>query len=276
MHILFLLITLFYCLPSVAEQILVYAGPGVGPQSLTNTVLTIRELVSDKYEIMTIGPKTILGTDWQQDTALLVIPGGADLPYVAHLHGLGTENIRSYVTNGGKFLGICAGAYFSADTIEFSKGDPVLEVTGSRELKFFPGLVEGPTFTGFDHRDPQNVAGTRAANIYWQLESPFAKNTQFTVYYNGGGHFVDADKYKNVTVLARYDTQAAIVEAKFGKGVAILSGPHFEQDPQLLDSHIEQLKEIKLKLEATNKQRMELTKHLLQRLGVELSSYFRN
>lgn len=273
MRILFcIVITIFCGLSSAAEQILVYAGPGVGPQSLTNTVLTIRDLVSDKYEVMTISPKTLLGNDWQQDTALLVIPGGADLPYVAQLHGVGTENIRNYVANGGKFLGICAGAYFSADAIEFAKGDPVLEVTGTRELKFFPGLVEGPTFAGFDHRDPQNVAGTRAANIYWQLDSPFAKNMQFTVYYNGGGHFVDADKYKNVTVLASYDTQAAIVEAKVGKGVAILSGPHFEQDPHLLDSHIDQLKDIKPKLEATNKQRVDLTKHLLQRLGVELQS----
>lgn len=269
-RLFFISLILFCSALSAAEKILVYAGPGVGPQSLTNTVLTIRELVSDKYEVITISPKTLLGNSWQEDTALLVIPGGADLPYVAQLHGLGAENIRNYVANGGKFLGICAGAYFSADAIEFAKGDPVLEVSGTRELKFFPGLVEGPTYAGFDHRDPQNVAGTRAANIYWQLDSPFLKNTQFTVYYNGGGHFVDADQYKNITVLASYDRQAAIVEAIVGKGLAILSGPHFEQQPQLLDPYVPQLKNIKQQLEATNAQRLELAKHLLQRLGVEL------
>lgn len=252
------------------DKILVYSGPGVGAQSLTNTVQTIRDLVADKYEIMTIGSKTLIGNDWQAGTTLLVIPGGADLPYVDQLHGAGTANIRNYVAGGGKFLGICAGAYFSAAAIEFAKGDPKLEVTGSRELKFFPGLVAGPTFTGFDHRDPQNVAGTRAANIYWQLDSPFMRDTKFTVYYNGGGHFVDAKQFDNITVLARYDTHAAIVEAKVGAGIAILSGPHFEQDPHLLDTHIAHLSDIKQKLLNTNEQRLALTKHLLQRLDLEL------
>lgn len=205
------------------------------------------------------------------------MPGGGDRPYLAKLKGQGNDNIKRFVNSGGRYLGICAGAYYSGDRLEFAKGDKDLEVTGERELKFFPGLISGPTYEGFDHRDPKVHAGARAAKLFWQLPKPFAVNQQFTVLYNGGGNFVDAENYPNVTVLARYKPEkageiiqpAAIVECIVGKGKAILSSPHFEWLPATLDTESTHLNAIKPELEANEGQRLVLAKHLLERLNIK-------
>lgn len=258
------------------QDILIYSGPGAGPLSLTNTVATITQAVGTKYNIKTVGPEIIIDKQWLKNTALLIMPGGADRPYLEKLAGQGNANIRDYVASGGKYLGICAGAYYASDRLEFAKGDSELEVTGERKLKFFPGLISGPTYVGYDHRDVTVHAGARAANLSWQLDQPFAKNTQLTVFYNGGGSFIDAEKYDNVLILARYmpeiagDTQqpAAIVECNYGKGKAILSGPHFEWDPAMLNTESAKFREIKPQLIAGNTDRIKLIKHLLARLDI--------
>lgn len=264
---------------SALQDILIYSGPGAGKLSIENTVATIKKLVGDRYNVITVGPEVITKDTWLQNTALLVMPGGADRPYLAKLRGVGNANIRNYVANGGKYLGICAGAYYSADRISFALGDSELEVTGDRELKFFPGLVSGPTYTGYDHRDTTNFAGTRAAKLSWQQQQPFKHKDNVVVFYNGGGSFIDAEKFSNVTILARYtpenndakDSPAAIIECAVGKGTAVLSGPHFEWEPESLDLKSPHLAEIKPTLEANEAQRIELAKYLLDRLEIKHS-----
>lgn len=252
------------------QEILVYAGPGAGPNSLANTVGMLQNFVGDKYVVKTITPEEVIQGDWVSNTALFVMPGGADRPYLEKLRGQGNQHLKNYVQNGGKYLGICAGAYYAADRIEFAKDDPALEVIGDRELKFYPGLVEGPTYKGFDHRDVKNTAGMRAATIHMQ-------NKNLTLFYNGGGHFVDADNFSNVTVLARYgdeqpyrnDRPAAIIECNVGKGKAILSGPHFEWDAKSLDKLNLELTEMKKKLALQENSRQELILYIFNRLGLE-------
>lgn len=275
------------CLISVSisiqaqPNILIYSGPGAGPKSVANSVAMVKQLVGSDYNILTVGPETIIDTAWFDNTALLIMPGGADRPYLEKLAGPGNANIRKYVNAGGKFLGICAGAYYSADRIEFAKGDKELEVTGNRELKFFPGLVSGPTYVGFDHRDTRIHNGTRAAKIYWKDVNSLRDYQEFTVFYNGGGSFILADKYPNVTVLARYSpepphtlkSEAAIIECIVGDGKAILSGPHFEWDPATFDPSSKQLMDIQPILTSENSNRLVLAKHLLERLEITSTNH---
>ena len=265
---------------SAHTNILIYSGPGVGPKSLANTVTMIKQLTGSNYTILTVGPETIIDQAWINNTALLIMPGGADKPYLEKLAGQGNANIRNYVNNGGKFLGICAGAYYSADRIEFAKGDKDLEVVGDRELKFFPGLITGPTYAGFDYRGTNANNGARAAKLYWQDTKSLNITDKFTVFYNGGGSFIAADKYSNVTVLALYGielrntlkAEAAIVECVVGKGKAILTGVHFEWDPCTLDTSYKQLLDMQPILIEENSNRLGLAKHLLERLDIALAS----
>lgn len=42
------------------QDILIYNGPGAGPLSVQNTVNTVKNIVADKYNVITVGPETLI------------------------------------------------------------------------------------------------------------------------------------------------------------------------------------------------------------------------
>lgn len=71
---------------------------------------------------------------------MLAIGGGFDIGYLRAFGSEGLQIIRDFIHAGGKYLGICAGAYLACHEIEFDKNGE-LEVCGPRSLKFFPGIL---------------------------------------------------------------------------------------------------------------------------------------
>lgn len=153
--------------------------------------------------------------------SLFIMPGGRDRPYHAALKGEGNAQIRSFVENGGTYLGICAGAYYGCRRVEFDQGFP-LEVCEERELSFFPGKAVGPAY-GKGTFEYESEKGARLARI----QTPTGI---FQTYYNGGCFF-EGD-LTHVKILARYldlpGHPPAIIECSIGQGKAILSGVHIE------------------------------------------------
>ena len=255
-----------------------YTDGGVGASDAC-VAMTVRELkkalsrLTGKRESEE-GPYTVEKTDaaavkggvLKERCQLLVLPGGRDLPYCSRLNGTGNEQIRDFVKAGGSYLGLCAGGYYGASYVQFAVGDPVLEVVGPRELKFYPGVARGPTFPGFRY---DNHAGARACAIALEPSASLLKKAchfettpPLTMYYNGGGYFTagerehdsdissstDKDSITDIKVLATYDVSssqrdipkhtdpdaplsdspAAIVSMQYGAGKVILSGVHPE------------------------------------------------
>lgn len=198
----------------------IYRDEGVEEENLP---MLLSELTAWKTAF--ISSKEIIQTPWESNTSLLIIPGGRDIPFHEALKNGGNRKIRKYVENGGSFLGICAGAYYGCGTVEFDLGME-LEVIGTRELVFFPGIARGPAY-GLGSFRYGSEFGARASHI----SNIFHEETLMS-YYNGGCYFVEADRYSNVTVISKYlDIEghpAAIVECSIGKGKAILSGVHIE------------------------------------------------
>lgn len=264
-------ILIFFAVNSIeassAPTIYIYAGPGVSKSSLMHTENTLNILLKLNYLIKRIFPEQIIHDNWEEHAALLIIPGGADIPYTHALNGEGNQKIRSYVENGGAFLGICAGGYYGGNFVDFAQGTD-LEVLGKRELSFFPGIVRGPILADYDYK---SESGARAAKVVLKNTSLLQEISHFTVYYNGGGCFVDADKKNNTTILAYYGTEgqeAAIIECHVGLGKAMLSGVHFEYDPNLIDDDNKYLKQIIPMLKDGNSQRIQLVQYLLERLNL--------
>ncbi|KAF9983766.1 biotin holocarboxylase synthetase [Modicella reniformis] len=226
-------------------NILVYSGDGTSRASVIHSVNSLRSLVGQYYDVMKIDDKALLTEPWEDSTSLLVIPGGRDLPYVRDLSGPINKRIRNYVHAGGRFFGICAGAYYAADRITFEQGSP-LEVQGSRDLKFFPGECQGAVYPGFVY---ESESGARAVGIELHQE-PFAQDQLrfggMRIYYNGGGYFVDADKCPGTKILAWYKddpgqidleitNKAAMIACQVGQGLAVLTGVHPEYDATRMD-----------------------------------------
>lgn len=173
---------------------------------------------------------------------MLVIPGGADLPYCKELNGDGNKIIKKYVKAGGRFIGFCAGGYYGSSRLEFEIGSDI-EVSGSRELEFFPGIARGTAYKGFEygsHRGEKAVNCTIENQAFGDLGT--STHTSFVSHYQGGPTFVDADKYPGSEILAKYidpidvenPSKAAVVYSKIGNGASVLFGPHCEFEPVLL------------------------------------------
>ena len=206
--------------------------------SIRHCIYTLRRLLSPNYAVIPVDSDAIIKEPWTPSCALFVVPGGADLPYCRSLNGEGNRRIRQFVERGGAYLGLCAGAYYGSKRCEFEVGNKTLEVVGERELAFYPGTCRGLAFPGFVYH---SEAGARAVELKVNKASLTAGSVPdlFRSYYNGGGVFVDAPKYKDqgVEVLASFteklkvdsgEGSAAVIYCKIGEGAAILTSPHPE------------------------------------------------
>lgn len=216
---------------SAVMNILVYNGPGVSHTSLTHTISSLNALARPYLSVQTIGPNALARHPWAPSCALLVIPGGRDVPYLKSLSegdsGSANAAIKSYVQGGGKFLGLCAGAYYASRTVDWERGRAGYQILGERPLRFFNGTCKGSVYPGFEY---EIEAGARAVQLV--LEDDGSEID--AIYFNGGGEFVmDPESSTGVQVLARYldsdqRSKVAGVSCQVGKGRAVLWGVHPE------------------------------------------------
>ncbi|KAJ2617863.1 biotin holocarboxylase synthetase [Coemansia sp. RSA 1365] len=234
-----------------ALNVLVYSGPGIGLNAHAYLVRTLRQFLSHRYAVITVGPETLRKEPWESKAVILVVPGGRDMPYVTEMKGEVNRRIKEWVKRGGKYLGFCAGGYYGSGRVVFQPGTP-MEVNGERELAFFKGTCLGCSYPGYDYKSEDGARAVEAAvdRSKFSVPDTFWKDdpTEVRVYYNGGGYFLTSDftgdqpEDTDVSVLARYPSDVtdpydrrkqvvnapAIISCKVGRGIAVLSGIHPE------------------------------------------------
>jgi len=254
------------------SNVLVYSGPGVSKSGLQHTLSSLRRLLPT-YDVQTISSNSIATDPWQESTSLFVLPGGRDLPYVEELEKriqiptssttsnststvTAADKIRSYVSNGGNYLGICAGAYFASGYCEFEKGKQ-LEVCGERKgLGFFGGKCKGCVYPGFVYESDEGARMVKMKRENTQDPAGKGRNENGEVneqdedwwcQYNGGGAFLGGEEAsQGLRVLARYPQsdkdldlssadgeedyrgKPAVIATQVGRGVSVLFGTHPE------------------------------------------------
>ncbi|KAL9004619.1 MAG: hypothetical protein Q9188_002586 [Gyalolechia gomerana] len=264
-------------------NILVYSGNGSTAESVKHCLYSLRRLLSPTYAVITVNGDAIIKEPWTASCALLVFPGGADLGYCRTLNGDGNRRISQYVDRGGRYLGFCAGGYYGSKRCEFEVGNKKMEVVGNRELAFYPGTCRGCAFSGFVYH---SEAGTRAAPIKVSktaLPKGSVPDT-FRTYYNGGGVFVDAPKFKDngVEILASFTEEldidpgegsASVVYCKVGDGAALLTSTHPEFAAVNLDSDVDipGLDKVVNALKEDDQQRIDFLKGCLLKLGLSVN-----
>lgn len=262
-------------------NVLVYSGRGTTAESVKLSIETLRLHLSPYYAVVSVSEAALLNDPWMYKTAMLVIPGGADLPVCEAFNGAGNAKITQFVKKGGKFLGICSGGYYASKRCEFEVGDPKMEVSGPRELAFFPGTAKGCVHKGFEY---ESHKGSRAARMSINKDALPNGPDHVSVYYNGGGMFMDASKYRNVEVLARYEgptdvvdggDMAASVLCTVGKGHALLFGTHPEFSRAvvtlLLEENDEHFQKVMEEVHANDADRRLFLKVCLEKLGLRVN-----
>lgn len=250
------------------SKIIVYADRGVDGMALKQLIKSLQDTVDPTvHTLQRMDAKSLLEESWEEETALVVIPGGRDVFYHEALDGRGTDKLRAFVRSGGKYLGICAGAYFACASIEFQKGG-LLEVCAKRSLQFFPGAAIGPAYgpDKYSYEPEHRLRGAVAAKISW-------KDDEHRIYFNGGCAFHFHEHDPSVRHLSRYldlpNQPLAIVEVPIGKGLALLSGVHPEFSPTYLNSEDPYASDLFPLLVKSESHRKRLFKELLQRLGIQ-------
>lgn len=281
-------------------NLMLSSGNGSTVESVRHCLYTLRRLLAPNYAVIPVTGDMLIKEPWTASCAALVIPGGADQGYCKTLNGEGNRRIRQFVERGGVYIGLCAGGYFGSKRCEFEVGNKLLEVVGDRELAFYPGIARGCAFPGFVYHSEK---GARAVDLKVDksvLTAGTVPNV-FKSYYNGGGVFVDAPKFREqgVEVLASYteplavdssEGSAAVVYCKVGQGAALLTGPHPEfvflgkpaddwslTKPRFAPANLEPKPDVPgfsdvIKALATDeKQRMDFIKACLNKLGLTVS-----
>ena len=249
------------------KTVIIYSDVGVDGGSLKQLVRSLQqEIDPERCALVRMDAAALKNRSWEESSVLLVLPGGRDIFYHASLDGEGTDKIRSYVLGGGNYLGLCAGAYFASQAIEFEKGG-ALEVCGSRSLKFFPGIAKGPAY-GPNKYSYENARGVEAAKISWE-------GGECHTYFNGGCLFEAEDHFPWVKTLSHYvdlpGKPAAVLEIEIGKGLVLLSSVHIEYNPRLLNRKDPYLAKIIPALEKAEPIRRTIFRSYLKKLGVPLN-----
>ncbi|KAH8179125.1 biotin/lipoate a/B protein ligase family protein [Sarocladium implicatum] len=264
-------------------NVLVYTGTGTTVESVRHCLFSLRHLLAPNYAVIPITETVLLKEPWGPTCALLVIPGGGDLGYCRVLNGDGNRKITDYVRRGGAYLGLCAGGYYASKRCEFEVGNSPLEVVGSRELGFFPGICRGAAYKGFEYHGEGGARAVRLKVAKNLFKEPVAD--EIYSYFNGGGVFVDAKSLEShkVEVLASYaddidvdggDGKAAVVFMKLGEGRAVVAGPHPEFAAVNLHPQpsIPGYADLITKLVSGDKERVQFLKACLSKLGLEVSA----
>ena len=209
----------------------IYDGEGVAPGC---RVETFHSLQRTGFKCERVRGERFCETDLSDTCDLIVFPGGRASPFAEALGEAGCQNILQFVRNGGRYLGLCAGAYFACTEIEFAKGLPHEILTGGG-LSFFRGAAVGPAHSPdeFQYNSERNAHVLRLQGAY---PGP--------VYYNGGCWFRGADS--NVEILAYYEGSElpAVVGFSYGKGRVLLSGVHIEYSYQSAEEGSELRREL--------------------------------
>ena len=220
------------------ENIFIYKDKGADEFSYNELKQCLE---SFNFKIETVNANAIKNgilfeSDSKLNAKLLCIGGGRDLDYLEMLGDEGCSQIKKFVQNGGNYLGICAGAYFACDYIEFDLNGP-LEVKGERKLKFFNGKATGPINKTFKY-NTESEAMAVEVKFY---EQTLSMDTIF--YLNGGCNFIPNDSSTH-QVIAEYSSNnsPAIINCSYGKGICILSGLHIEYDPSHLNKSNENIR----------------------------------
>ena len=187
-------------------HVAIYRGPAGCPDCSEN-VKTALQRLDPNYQIDFVGadepiditPQTLARYD------LYVQPGGGqDIP--AALDSLGdarAEAIRDYVAKGGRYLGLCMGAYLADDNnlglipqaLDTEAGRPGFEVSGIEDA---------------------------AVRVTWDGQPD-------SVFYQDGPYFPKASAAAPYKVIATYHNgDVAAARYTYERGVVVLSGPHPE------------------------------------------------
>lgn len=172
----------------------------------------------DQYDIdySSFDEQEAVSLNFSEHYEIILFTGGFAAEYKNYISD--HENIRSFVKEGGSFVGTCAGAYYASDILRWQGTEY------HYPLGFFDGRGIGPLSgqIGWGETGTFNLDSNHPAN------ESFGQSLDF--YYFDGPYFEPYDDQHKIEILARYavNDQPAVIAGRYGEGKYLLYGPHPE------------------------------------------------
>ncbi len=187
-----------------------------------------------KSSVCFVNANEVLNGALTDDVDLFVMPGGASRYKADKLNGAANRMIKHYVEQGGRYFGICAGAYMGCSVTKWAQGLPH-EIITENELAFFSGAAVGP-IEAFGRGDNYNQTDAHSVTLEYQ-------GKLVSSLYLGGcvfkPHTATDDEAKGYKVLASFadlpEKPAAVVSGQYGKGQWLLCSTHPEYDNEAVE-----------------------------------------
>lgn len=207
-----------------AYDALVWGGPGACTDGCIDAAVHVTKLAG--FDPMIVTPENF-DPSMFESARVWIQPGGKSRIASEAMGPSRREEIKKFISNGGGYVGFCAGAFLTTPKVGTSS------ITGL-------GIIDGKT----------KVFGK--ANGYPSVEKMLTPDGIRYHYWEGGPFFnFSASQLQKVSVKSRYATtnQVNAVETTFGKGRVSVTGTHPEapqwwyddgriKDPDGLDSEI--------------------------------------
>jgi glutamine amidotransferase-like uncharacterized protein len=172
---------------------------------------------------------------------LLIVGGGWAGAYNKEIHPEGFANIRKFVTSGGGFFGICAGAYFASNIVEWKPNYYSETEVYDYPLNLFKGTGRGALVDIMGWNQPTGCyVGIKYGAAMTQVKInrnllPDSPQYMSILYYGGPLFVPSGSQASKVKTVARYQVpgkpdhgKPAMILFPYGKGKVFLSGPHPE------------------------------------------------
>ncbi len=214
----FLLLTLLAGLPAYSQttlpKALVWGGPGACAQDCVTGAVTAAKKAG--YNPVIVYPGSLVAEDFR-DAKIWIQPGGKASQASFAMGSTIRNQIRTFVKNGGGYVGFCAGAFLATSTIG---------TTGNTGLGIVPGrtiLYEAIDYITLERMKLLTPAGAVYRKIYWE----------------GGPYFrFTAAELERIYVRGRYTrtNQIGAIRTTYGTGRVYVTGAHPEAPQWWRDS----------------------------------------
>ncbi len=210
-----LLLSFFYI--SYSKEIAIFSGDG----TWNDGIIAIESFLDYyNYSHKRIYENEFISLEKLKQYDAIIIPGGYAYNYTVGLKKIGIDNLRKYVSEGGSYIGICAGAYFASKTVEWEGG------RYPYSLSLFDGTASGAIdkIAEWDNYDMTDISINQNSSINFQ------EHSKYRVLYYGGPIFYanQGFEYNTIATWDAADNLPAIINFNYKQGRVLLIGPHLE------------------------------------------------
>jgi len=200
----------------------IYTGSGTWEHSITafEKFLEWKNLSYEEISAWNLNHESLIGK-----YNAIFFPGGWAYNYKKSIHDFGNQNIRDFISSGGAYIGMSAGAYYACDNVRWE----------GQDYPYYLNLFHGDCIGPIEEIAPWPNYLMTTMSINQNHEANIYEHSTEDILYYGEPYFIPYQSQEmqtlaswNVPSNPSLDKTSGIISFNYGSGRVILVGPHPE------------------------------------------------